>query len=142
MTHITCRLTAKNRDQLRNPMLCNRVQVTFTFFTHVHMIVFVSGLQKRSESRPLTIQALTQTTTAHGIINTQRNSIISDRFMTAFQSKIKYSKATVGMYSSLSQATQQIKCCLLESFKPRVSSAICHFRHQANSASRSIAEKR
>ena len=25
MTHITCRLTAKNRDQLRNPTLCNRV---------------------------------------------------------------------------------------------------------------------
>jgi len=25
MTHITCRLTTKNRDQLRNPTLCNRV---------------------------------------------------------------------------------------------------------------------
>jgi len=25
MTHITCRLTAKNRDKLRNPTLCNRV---------------------------------------------------------------------------------------------------------------------
>jgi len=25
MTHVTCRLTAKNRDQLRNPTLCNRV---------------------------------------------------------------------------------------------------------------------
>ena len=25
MTHITCRLTAKNRDQLRNPTLGNRV---------------------------------------------------------------------------------------------------------------------
>ena len=31
MTHITCRLTAKNRDQLRNPTLCNRVWATFTF---------------------------------------------------------------------------------------------------------------
>jgi len=36
MTHITCRLTAKNRDQrrvnqLRNPALGNRVWVTFTF---------------------------------------------------------------------------------------------------------------
>ena len=25
MTHVTCRLTAKNRDQLRNPTLGNRV---------------------------------------------------------------------------------------------------------------------
>jgi len=31
MTHITCRLTAKNRDQLRNPTLGNRVWATFTF---------------------------------------------------------------------------------------------------------------
>ena len=25
MTHVTCRLTAKNQDQLRNPMLGNRL---------------------------------------------------------------------------------------------------------------------
>ena len=31
MTHITCRLTAKNRDQLRNPTLDNRARATFTF---------------------------------------------------------------------------------------------------------------
>ena len=30
MTHVTCRLTAKNRDQLRNPTLGNRVWATFT----------------------------------------------------------------------------------------------------------------
>ena len=30
MTHITCRLTAKHRDQLRNPT--NRVWAAFTFF--------------------------------------------------------------------------------------------------------------
>ena len=33
MTHITCRLTAKNRDQLRNPTLGNRVRATFTVLT-------------------------------------------------------------------------------------------------------------
>jgi len=34
MTHVTCRLTAENRDQLRNPTLGrpNRVRVTFTFY--------------------------------------------------------------------------------------------------------------
>jgi len=31
MTHVTCRLTAKNRDQLRNPTLGNRIWPTFTF---------------------------------------------------------------------------------------------------------------
>ena len=29
----TCRLTAKNRDQLRDPTLGNRVWATFTLFT-------------------------------------------------------------------------------------------------------------
>jgi len=31
MIHVTCRLTDKNRDQLRNPTLGNRVLATFTF---------------------------------------------------------------------------------------------------------------
>ena len=30
MTHVTCGLTAKNRDQLRNPALGNRVRATFS----------------------------------------------------------------------------------------------------------------
>jgi len=36
MTHVTCRLTAKDRDQLRNPTLCNRVWATFTFM-HIYI---------------------------------------------------------------------------------------------------------
>jgi len=35
MTHVTCRLTAKNRDQLRNPTLGNRVWATFLFIQRV-----------------------------------------------------------------------------------------------------------
>ena len=31
MIHVTCRLTAKNRDQLQNPTLGNRVWATVTF---------------------------------------------------------------------------------------------------------------
>ena len=31
MTHVTCRLTAKNPDQLRNPTLGNGVWTTLTF---------------------------------------------------------------------------------------------------------------
>jgi len=36
MTHIACRLTAKNRDQLRNPTLGNRVWATgyLPFYTN------------------------------------------------------------------------------------------------------------
>ena len=34
MTHVTCRLTAKNRDQLRNPTLGNRVWATFSFLPY------------------------------------------------------------------------------------------------------------
>ena len=35
MTHVTCRLTAKNRDQLRNLTLGNRVWATFL---HVNLV--------------------------------------------------------------------------------------------------------
>ena len=31
-SHVTCRLTAKNRDQLQNPMLDDQAQATFTFW--------------------------------------------------------------------------------------------------------------
>ena len=34
MVHVTCRLTAKNQDQLRNPTLGNRVWATFIFLLH------------------------------------------------------------------------------------------------------------
>jgi len=32
MTHVTCKLTAKNWDQLWNPMLGNRVQMGYLYF--------------------------------------------------------------------------------------------------------------
>ena len=38
MIHVTCRLTAKNRDQLRNPALGNRVWATFTFLGLLAML--------------------------------------------------------------------------------------------------------
>ena len=46
MTHVTCRLTTKNRDQLRNPPLGNRVWATFTFlrlnFVRIHTAYYLS----------------------------------------------------------------------------------------------------
>jgi len=45
MTYITCRLTAKNRDQLRNRTLGNRVWANFTTFTlNVHYFTFFTLL--------------------------------------------------------------------------------------------------
>jgi len=44
MTHITCRLSAKNRDQLRNPTLGNRVWATFTLVEFpVIVVVYVAA---------------------------------------------------------------------------------------------------
>jgi len=43
MTHITCRLTAENRDQLRNPTLGNRVWATLNFLAYVS--VSLSAMQ-------------------------------------------------------------------------------------------------
>ena len=46
MTHVTCRLTAKNQDQLRNPTLGNRVWATFNFFTsYAHRYIFAEKSQ-------------------------------------------------------------------------------------------------
>ena len=48
MTHVTCRLTAKNRDHLRNPVLGSRVRATFTFFCQhraFELLVWKSHLQ-------------------------------------------------------------------------------------------------
>jgi len=40
MTHVTCRLTAKNRDQPRNPTLGNRAWATFTFLGTAQVVGF------------------------------------------------------------------------------------------------------
>ena len=45
MTHVTCRLTAKNRDQLQNPTLSNRAWTTF-IFNHTEL-TSSRGLQVR-----------------------------------------------------------------------------------------------
>ena len=42
MTRTNCRLTAKNRDQLRNPTLGNRVRATFTFLPRLVILQLVS----------------------------------------------------------------------------------------------------
>ena len=51
-SHVTCRLTAKNRDQRRNPTLGNRVWAISTFFYQI--IPF--GLEVNNFSRVVTQQ--------------------------------------------------------------------------------------
>jgi len=55
MTHVTCRLTAKNRDQLWNPMLGNQVWATFTFTCYFCVLQSVMFCKKN-------ILLVTQTT--------------------------------------------------------------------------------
>jgi len=43
MTHVTCRLTAKNWDQLRNPTLGNRVWASFTFSAYGTLVTDEAG---------------------------------------------------------------------------------------------------
>jgi len=37
---VTCRLTAKNWDQLWNPTLGNRVWAAFTFYSFIHLFIY------------------------------------------------------------------------------------------------------
>jgi len=54
MTHVTRRLTAKNRDQLRNPTLGNRVWASFTFTCcRVSQAVPVEVPRRELSKRPL-----------------------------------------------------------------------------------------
>jgi len=60
MTHVTCRLTAKNRDQLRNPTFGNRIWATFTLFTRnsvkiaTRPVFLMQGLKgERGEEGPI-----------------------------------------------------------------------------------------
>ena len=59
MTHITCRLTAKNRDQLRNPTLGNRLWATFTF-TKTNRVRYYPSVSHSESTRPTCHACLSQ----------------------------------------------------------------------------------
>jgi len=77
MTHITCRLTAKNRDQLRNPTLGNRVWATFFIFSKLFYKFSIQSphLSDAVSQKFLTIYFSTMTMHAPGIF--QLNAMIS-----------------------------------------------------------------
>ena len=66
MTHVTCRLTAKNRDQLRNPTLGNRVWATFTFLLSISVY---STMPSRGSFD--TADACLYSTTMKAFVNTE-----------------------------------------------------------------------
>jgi len=57
MTHVTCRLTAKNRDQLRKPTNGNRVWATFTFL-HSSMALILVDLNIGTLLFPITLDTV------------------------------------------------------------------------------------
>jgi len=52
MTHVTCKLTAKNRDQLRNPTLGNRVWAISYLYLCKLIIQFTGAIGLLDGSRP------------------------------------------------------------------------------------------
>jgi len=63
MTNVTCRLTAKNRDQLRNPMLGNRVRAIFLSekFYFFLSVMAMQKLHARTASRISSITRIAST---------------------------------------------------------------------------------
>ena len=77
MTHRTCRLTAKNQDQLQNPTLGNRVWATFTLFNitwhnsvHLlwHRVAWWLGLQQRHRYNSQLLRHRVTTTSEAGLL--------------------------------------------------------------------------
>ena len=73
MTHVTCRLTAKNRDQLRNCTLGSRVWTTFTFFYCYSNVTVWMVLTKNSDRpRPRSYESVTN------VISWKQNNFYSN----------------------------------------------------------------
>jgi len=60
MTHVTCMLTAQNRDQLRNPTLGKRVWATFSFFTGAQFCRLCGGYAIQTTATGQNSDALSQ----------------------------------------------------------------------------------
>ena len=65
--HVTCRLTAKNRDQLRNPTLSNREWATFTFYFMWQVTLNLTFQQAVTGcTRPVTVSVVGNCPTCDG----------------------------------------------------------------------------
>ena len=93
MTHVTCRRTAKNRDQLRNPTLANRVWATF-IFTYLN--------SKISQYRVQTFAGKIYT---NGLVLSETNYILTAR---------RYASAVLAMGLCLSVRLSVTSRCSIE----------------------------
>ena len=76
ITHVTCRLTANNRDQLRNHTLGNRVWATFTFIIIIMQrltCVHVSVMRLSNRKRDLLLSCQFQSDKA---VNFRQNNVL------------------------------------------------------------------
>ena len=71
MTHVTCRLTVRNRDQLLNPALGNRVWAAFTFYTR---LLLSTRAATAFTPRPLSIATLSPLVLIHRLAEGRRPS--------------------------------------------------------------------
>jgi len=82
MTHVTCRLTANNRNQIRNPTFGNRVWATFTIFTPPDCPRIsplrnrIQGLENRFSQKVAffrrdALRVINAASTVHGAANSQ-----------------------------------------------------------------------
>ena len=79
MTHITCRLTSKNRDELRHPTLGNRVWATFTFLLGAYFN-FLFSMLLRDPHNWLDTAAVSVNNTAQQIKQTQLVNALKTTF--------------------------------------------------------------
>ena len=88
---VTCRLSAKNRDQLWNPMLGSRVLATFTIFEQMALNRFTHGCQS-VESYPVLVGFQMQRTSCQlllwkvGFGKLKSNGVSSCKRVTHFSS--------------------------------------------------------
>ena len=84
MTHVPCRLTAKNRDQLLNPAFGNRVWTTFTFYT-------CNKLRTSSHNKSTVVSVVNELDRRRVLLTTRstcRRKILSSEFRAKFQKEV------------------------------------------------------
>ena len=117
MTHITCRLTAKNRDQLRNLTLSDRVWATFTF-------IFVMECYTSAARRPAPVR-----TKCIRIVSTQRTIEV---YETSHYQQQHHTHVATGVHVPVSVADVNSTRCTIF---PALSRRTEHYRSTAWNAS-------
>ena len=98
MTHVTCRLTAKNRDQLRNPTLGNRVWATFTFTFYRIACTSPKRSTPRREPQNDDCSRTTRSCTYCAVRRIQKFTVVHVMYTSTVQSRTKMTIITTVRY--------------------------------------------